>query len=484
MPSLGPAAADPESLHLRRASYLLLPCLVLLCVTLPHLGQGDFRRDTGRYAAISHYLWTGGDFLTPSMGPDHPYMNKPPLALWIHGWFLKVFGMNLVAARIPSILAALGTLSLSILTVRQLGSRAEAVVSGLVLALTYEFFRRTREISLDFWQLCFIMLAVYLFALGLRLNSAFRVALSGIGIGLALLCKPFVALGVIPVLAAWALIAKRPRLVTALLLAAVPLAVLIAFPWHYHMYLKYGPAFVRQYVFHEVIARAQGENGRAPVYYYIVQLASTYWPWLLGVVWAVYQRFSRVKTVRRSDRDLVLLGGIWAVWVFLGISLFADKSPNYALPLYPMLSWVVAAGLCRVPWPKVGAWYRTGFKGLAPATAALLVVLSLAPIRFQEGPNKDSQALLAWMKTNSLSAPTFAGADVKPNDRCYFYVQTRWWLPEAERREGCDWILVPRGTNEPNPQAIAAFTGKNFRVIAATNWPQPPTTPGREVRKD
>src|SRR5262249_52325232 len=152
--------------------------------------------------------------------------------------------------------------------------------------------------------------------------------LSGVGIGLALLCKPFVALGLFPVLATWAIVARRSRLLLALLLGALPLALLIAFPWHYHMYLKYGPVFIRQYIFHEVIGRAQGETGRAPAYYYAAQLATTYWPWLLGLGWAIYTRFGQGKPARPPARDLVLLGGIWAIWVLLGISLFADKTPN------------------------------------------------------------------------------------------------------------------------------------------------------------
>jgi 4-amino-4-deoxy-L-arabinose transferase-like glycosyltransferase len=454
----------------RRASLILLPCLLLLCVTLPHPGQGDFRRDSGRYAAISHYLWTGGDLFTPSLGPDTPYLNKPPLAFWIHGWFLKVFGRNLVAARLPSIAAALGVLVLSILSAHKLGSRSEAVVSGMVLALTYEFFRRTREISLDFWQLLCLMLAVYLFASGLRDNSRVKILLSGVGIGLGLLCKPFVSLGVIPVLAVWAVMSRRGRLLPALFLGAVPLALLIAFPWHYHMYLKHGHAFIQQYIFHEVVGRAQGENGRAPFYYYAIQLASTYWPWLIGLAWALYVRFQPGKPARAPARDLIALGSVWVIWVLLGISLFADKSPNYALPLYPILSWMVAAGLCRLPWRALSKWYRTGFKWLAPAASVLLVVLSVAPIRFQEGPSRDWQALFAWMKTNSTAPETFAAADMKQNERCYFYIRTGWWLPQFNASTRAEWILAPRGTNEVNAQMPFAFTAKNFKVVAVTNW--------------
>src|SRR5207237_6024994 len=101
----------------------------------PHLEQGEYRRDTVRYAAIGHYMWQDGSLLVPYLNPERAYFNKPPLAFWIHGLFLKIFGTNLAVARVPSILAAIGVLVFSILSVRNLGIQREAVISGIVLAL-------------------------------------------------------------------------------------------------------------------------------------------------------------------------------------------------------------------------------------------------------------------------------------------------------------------------------------------------------------
>src|SRR5664280_3878878 len=140
---------------LTRIQLIGLPCLLLLCCTLPHLDQGDFRRDTGRYAAVGLYMWTDGHVGVPYLNPDTPYFNKPPLATIIHGLFLKIFHVHVAVARFPSVLAALGVVIMSVLTVSLIASRVEALVSGLVLATTYEFFRRTRAISLAFWQLFF-----------------------------------------------------------------------------------------------------------------------------------------------------------------------------------------------------------------------------------------------------------------------------------------------------------------------------------------
>src|SRR5678815_5540247 len=104
---------------------ILLPFLLLLSVTLPHLSEGDFRRDSGRYAAVGLYMWEEGNLLAPRLGPETPYFNKPPLALLVHGWFLKTFGPNMLAARLPALIAALGVVLFSWLGARQIGSRTE-----------------------------------------------------------------------------------------------------------------------------------------------------------------------------------------------------------------------------------------------------------------------------------------------------------------------------------------------------------------------
>jgi 4-amino-4-deoxy-L-arabinose transferase-like glycosyltransferase len=191
----------------------LLPFLLLWCVTVPHLGQGDYGRDTGRYAAVGHFMWEGRHPWVPWLNPETPCFNKPPLALMLHGAFLRTFGVHLAVARFPSILAALGVVGLTMLIiVREIGSRREALASGLVLASTYEFFRRTREISLDFWQLFFLMAAAYLAITALRRDRRSRLVLAGIPIGLTLLCKPLVGLIVIPIFGISIVLARRlPR---------------------------------------------------------------------------------------------------------------------------------------------------------------------------------------------------------------------------------------------------------------------------------
>ena len=312
---------------LTRIKLVGLPCLLLLCCTLPHLDQGDFNRDNGCYATVGLYMWTDGQLGVPYLNPDTPYFNKPPLALAIHGLFLKLFHVHMAVVKFPTILAALGVLILSVLTLERIASRVEALVSGLVLATTYEFFRRTHEISLDFWQLLFVMLAVYLVVRSLKRPNAAGLLLAGVPIGLALLCKPLTALAALPILAGWALLQKQPRAAIWLLVGTPVVALIVAAPWHWYMWHRFGPAFIKQYIGHEVLDRAEGKMATNPFGHHFQILAQTYWPWMLAVAWAAWHRWSRAAAPPRPpSRDAVLLGGSWVVYVLLLLSLFPDKN--------------------------------------------------------------------------------------------------------------------------------------------------------------
>lgn len=423
-----------------RNKILLLPCLWLLAMTLPHLDQGDFRRDTGRYAAMGLHMWTEGPFLYPYWNPETPYFNKPPLALWIHGAFLKCFGVHLTIARLPSIIAAVGVVCFSVMTVGMIGSRSEALASGLILALTYEFFRRTREISLDFWQLLFLMAAVWLLVAAAKSGRKAMLVATGVPLGLALLSKPLVALAMTPLLAMWLVWFGRRSWLGWLFAGAVPLALLVALPWHICMYVEFGLDFINRYFFYEVVSRAKGlvHQGK-PFYFYGLNLLTTYWPWLPLVGFALYRRFLSGAPCHSKKPDLVILASAWCLYTLVLLSLFPDRKINYALPVYPMLSWIAAAGLCRLPLPSLRQWYQAGLPWLAPAAVTVLVIVSLLPIRFQKPPDQDWQALFAWLKSSGTAPSRLVHDDLDPDEICYFYLATGNWLPKKER--------VPPSTN-------------------------------------
>ena len=449
-----------------------LPILLLIVATVPHLEQGDFRRDTVRYAAIGEYMYDGGSWLVPHLNPERPFFNKPPMALWIHGLFLRIFGMQLPVARLPSILAALGILVFSMLAIRQLGTRQEAFVSGIVLASTYEFFRRSREISLDLWQLFFIMIAVWLIARAIRREARMDVVLCGLPLGLALLCKPLVGLLCLPIFALWLVLSKRGKLAGWLAFGALPLSLVVAAPWHLYMYATFGQRFIGQYFVSEVIDRAQRSDQHSPIYYYLAENVWTYWPWMIGLALAVY--FFRKENAARSQ--FVVLAAVWVMFWFIALSLFPDRKPNYALPLYPMLSWLAAWGLGQFLFLRtsfdLSSWCERNFLWLTGGLVLVLAALSVAPIQFQRPPEKNWLALAAWMKASHVRAEDLAYANIDLNDVCYVYLRTGGWMKSAALAQSTNprvhLVTKLLGTDGPRAQDEVLFRSGPVYVLSTT----------------
>lgn len=415
----------------RRFWIYALPVLLLLAVTLPHLEQGDFRVETAHYAAVGLQAWKNHAlFWTPHEHPSVCYFNKPPLVFWIHGLFLYLFGVTLTAARIPSILAAVGCVLFTIGIAQRLSGRLFALATGCVMALTYEFFRRSREICLDMWQLLFMLAAAWIWVATKKNKDQHWSWLSGIPLGLALMCKPLMALMLIPILFVWLYLARRTRPFPGYPLRSYRaifvltlVAVLIALPWHASMIHLYGDSFVRQYFGQEVVARLQGLRNREPAWYYLNEIGRTYWPWMLALGAGLF-RWWRGPT-SRHHHHLLLMAFVWAGTWAIGLTLFPDKRPRYELPLYPMMAMIAAYGLSTCSWMPLRQWYRRGL----PATALLVIVTSLIihflPIRFQDLPEKNLTALTDWARGQKAEQVYSTG--MTAIDESTIYLKAGYW---------------------------------------------------------
>src|SRR5262249_27090382 len=80
-------------------------------------------------------MLAGGDGLTPRLN-GAVYLDKPPVFFWCAAATMAVFGANEVGARLPSALAALAAIALTVgVARRHFGERA-AILAGIVLALS------------------------------------------------------------------------------------------------------------------------------------------------------------------------------------------------------------------------------------------------------------------------------------------------------------------------------------------------------------
>ena len=497
--------ALPARGFLARWSWVILPLVVLLAVTLPKLNQGDWRGDTGWYAALGLDAARSGRW-TLSAGEGEPYFNKPPLVFWIVGRVLDWFGVDMLVARLTSVLAAAIGVVATAGVARELGTRRLGAMAGVILALTYEYFRRTREISLDMWHAAFLLLAAWAIVKGavagtvplwprghmrkgteqdrqragasitpgqpsrspLHVWSIAWLALAGVPVGLALMTKPLIALAFVPILAIW-LWRVRGGKHAALVLVTLMVGVVIALPWHLWMMRTYGDAFLEQYFGREIAARASGQlvggqKATQPVWYYLAQIAGGYWPWLLALVAAMIAR------IWRSPAGLLAL--VWAgAWLIL-LTAFPDRRDRYAIPIYPGLAIASAMGvlyLCRgVRRRRVNVALRLA----APASMVIAIVVAALPIRVQSKPDEQWTKLEAFINADTAHRTLYEGAsDGAPAARV-FLITGDWPIPT---RDGVDKPLaIPphgslifyhaRGGRTPGPGESIVFHAGDLTI--------------------
>lgn len=485
-------AALPARGFLSRWSWVILPLIVLLAVTLPKLNQGDWRGDTGWYAALGLDAARSGRW-TLSAGEGEPYFNKPPLAFWIVGRVLDWFGVDLLVARLTSVLAAAIGVVATAGIARELGTRRLGAMAGVILALTYEYFRRTREISLDMWHAAFLLLAAWAIVKGagpritrVRISgpgsrapgssaqrdlSTFALvwfALAGVPVGLALMTKPLIALAFAPIMAIWLWRGRGGRH-AALVLVTLVVGIAIALPWHLWMVRTYGDAFLDQYFGREIAARASGQlvggqKSTQPAWYYLAQIAGGYWPWLLALGAAVLAR------VWRSPAGLLALvwGGAWLIL----LSAFPDRRDRYAIPVYPGLAIASAMGvlhLCR------GVWRRrvnVALRLAVPVSTAIATIVAVLPIRVQSKPDEQWTKLEEFINADAAHRVLYEGAsDGAPAARV-FLITGAWPIPT---RDGADKPLTTpphgslifyhaRGGRAPGPGESVVFNAGDLTI--------------------
>ena len=445
----------------------IIPLLLLFAVTLPHLEQGDFRVETAHYGAIGLQAWQDPSlFWTLHEHPAVPYFNKPPLVFWIHGLILHLFGITLAVIRIPTILAAAGCVLLTVFMTRRLMGRATALAAGSILALSYEFFRRTLEISLDMWQLFFMLAAAALWIAAAHTRRRQYAWLAGIPLGLALLCKPLMALLIPVIFVSWYFIGPSFKFLRIRDFAGFLIVTLaIALPWHLSMAMLHGGLFINQYFGHEVVQRMQGHINNQPIWYYAVENGKTYWPWMILLVCGI-ARWMR-GTVSRHHRNALTFALIWLVIWAIAINLFPDKRPRYALPLYPMLAILGGYGLVTLPWQGLRRLYRHKLGRTAVVIMIMAFIISVLPIRFQAPPEPALSALVEW--AGGQNPATVYSAALSAVDESMLYIKAGYWptplalLPQS----GTGNLLIYTDTLDPkpNPDALCVFQKGRYRVI-------------------
>ncbi|AZC22473.1 MULTISPECIES: glycosyltransferase family 39 protein [Pseudomonas] len=366
----------------------LLACLLFFFALGNHQLQGSTE---ARVAGIAMQMHLDDDWVTPRLFGT-PFLEKPPLSLWLDASAIRAFGGTPLAVRLASAFAGLFSVMLLYAMLRRFGRPAGlALIAGLMLATMASYWSNVRGVGEDALLSLGVTLALLAFFQAHRRQASGHPALlawlafAG-GIAIATLSKGILGLAmpgvvIFTYLLADSLIDKRlalghwlrPALLT--LLGLVPLAI-----WLAVLYQRGGMQALGEVLWTNSVGRFDGSFVEAghyePFYYYLAKLPQAFLPWNI----LVYLGLWHFRKSLANNRYLLFMV-IWLLAQFTLLCLASSKRTVYLMSLTPAAA-VLAAEYGAVLYQRLaqrsastGFWSALGQrrKGLVTTVMALVI---------------------------------------------------------------------------------------------------------------
>lgn len=307
-----------------------------------------------RYAETVREMRASGNWIAPTLAFTR-YYDKPAPFFWLVAGSFHAFGPTEWAARLPSALAAAGTIALVVVFAwSRVGPRA-ALGAGVVLATAAQFVALGRSVRMDM-LLTLLTTATLLHGFVLLEAEARQPRPWGASVTwplyattvLAVLVKGPIGL-VLPVLVlgAFAAAARLPLSASRLRPGVVSIAAITGLAAWYVAQAVYAPDYLWTFLWQHNVGRFVGRalaGHQEPVWFYVWILPLTFLPWTAFLPGAARRAVHRA---RRGDRLATFLV-LWCVLPFLFFSVSRAKLATYLLPIFPALALLVATYLDRV----------------------------------------------------------------------------------------------------------------------------------------
>ena len=370
------------------------PLLFLLAALLFFFALGNHQLQgstEARVAGIAMQMHLDNDWVTPRLF-GQPFLEKPPLSLWLDAGAIRAFGGTPWAVRLASAFAGLFSVMLLYAMLRRFGRSKEiAWTAGILLATMASYWVNSRSVGEDALLALGVSMALLAFFQGHRQPTLGNAALFVGGIAIATLSKGVLGLAMPGVvifvyLLCTSLLDKRikpgdwlrPGLLT--LLGLIPLLI-----WLLVLYQRGGSAAVAEVLLTNSIGRFDGSFVEAghyePFYYYLAKLPEAFLPWNI----LVYLGLWHFRKQLANNRYLLFFS-VWLLAEFVMLSLASSKRTVYLMSLTPAAA-VIAAEYATVLYERLRQHTQSsGILGriarhrrhLAIALLSLVVVAYLA----------------------------------------------------------------------------------------------------------
>ncbi len=419
----------------RRRRDLLLVALAGALLYLPALGARDlWNPDEARYAQVAREMRERGEWLVPHLN-GAVYGEKPPLFFWLIGAAaVPLGGVDETAARLPSALAAIGTLLLTFAMARRLFGRRAAWLAAAAFGTCASTLWQARFGQIDMVLTFLVTLALWCWLTGWLSSRLWLYWLFFAVTGVATVAKG--PAGMLPPLLAvitFLVVTRRWRDLRELRVGRGLLVwALVVLAWLVPAGLAGGESYWKGLVLKQNVTRyADPWHHHQPWYYYLTVLPGLYFPWALmlpGALVAGWRGLVRPHGViaerappagareetgappaDRIAADGFLFALAWAVVTLVFFSLSPAKRGVYVLTMFPGLALLVGAGIDRAArLPLHRAWLAL------PAALVAALGLGGAAALAVAGPDRPEAAVIGlgfvWTLAAAAAAMGLGGA--------------------------------------------------------------------------
>ncbi|RQO51060.1 glycosyltransferase family 39 protein [Pseudomonas sp. KBW05] len=419
-----------------------VPLLLLLVALLFFfaLGSHELQGSTeARVAGIAMAMHLDNNWVVPQLFRE-PFLEKPPLSLWLDAGAIRLFGGTTWAVRLASAFAGLFSVMLFYGMLRKFGRpQTLAFCAALILATMASYWGNVRGVGEDSLLSLGVTTALLAFYQAMRPDNqgskAGAWALFTAGMVIATLSKGVLGLAmpgivIFVYLAVTSVMDKRLRIGDWLkpglftLLALVPLIIWLAF-----LFQRGGMQAVGEVLWTNSVGRFSGSFVEAghyePFYYYIAKLPEAFLPWNILVYLGLWH-FR--KSLMRNRYQLFFC--IWLVAQFTLLTLASSKRTVYLMSLTPAAAVLAAEyGLVLLQWLKARkpGLYRYHRQAIGGVFAVLIASYMVAAGVFAPKADKRESFVPVISQLQALQAEGREVAIFQPNERIagagVFYMQ-------------------------------------------------------------
>lgn len=309
---------------------------------LPYLGlQGLWDPWETHYSEVARRILVDGDWITLKWHNEF-FFSKPALLFWTIAISFKIFGVNELAARLPTVVFSILGLLLILHYVRKIfGLRAGLFTTAIIsTSPIWAMISRQAMTDMEFVSTMSIGTLSLLYCILNEKNSRFDAYLGYFCLALATLAKGLIGCATTGAIFLCFLVCKSNfGLIKRIrILEGIVVFCIFCLPWYLAISILHGKDFLYEFFFLHHIARAGGgvHGARGTFEYFITYAGWGIFPWVVflpvSVVYLIH-RFSVKINERERMKYLFLL--LWGGGTFALFTISRTKFHHYIFPVIP-----------------------------------------------------------------------------------------------------------------------------------------------------